>query len=134
MSGEPPRNKVETLRIRISPPRNNTNRKKIWNGENWISRANALSIKKKIASELVRIYEKSANDYDKLYERIQEYKRMGSSEDELIFVNRRLIQLLKIVEQDKIEAETAIHEYNELRNTPITPKNQRKNRRSKTRR
>ena len=126
-----PRNNVGSLRIRASPPRNGIGRKRIWNGDDWISRSEAIQIERSRQSELVKIYNNSAEEYEKLYQRIQEYKLMGATPDELIFINKRLLELLQKATEDKIAAEESIEIYKSLRNAPITPINQRRNRKTR---
>jgi hypothetical protein len=127
----PPRNNVGSLRIRASAPRNIIGRKKVWNGENWISRSEAIANQRAIALELEEIYNKSAEEYENLYQRIQEYKLMGATPDELVFINKRLLELLQKATEDKIAAEESIEIYKSLRNAPITPINQRRNRKTR---
>jgi hypothetical protein len=132
MSGiAPSRNNVGSLRIRTSAPRNGIGRKRVWNGENWLSRTEAISRQKAYALELEQIYNHSVDEYENLYQRIEEYKLMGAPPDELIHINQRLLQLLARAEQDKIEAIAAKEAYRNLRNAPITPINQRKNRKTR---
>ena len=132
MSGAgPSRNNIGSLRIRSSPPRNGIGRKRIWNGENWISRNEAIQIERARQSELVKIYNKSAEEYENLYQRIQEYKLMGATPDELVFINKKLLELLQKATEDKIAAEESIEIYKSLRNAPITPINQRQNRKTR---
>jgi hypothetical protein len=132
MSGiAPSRNNVGSLRIRASAPRNGIGRKRVWNGENWLSRTEAISRQKAYALELEQIYNHSVDEYENLYQRIEEYKLMGAPPDELIHINQRLLQLLARAEQDKIEAIAAKEAYRNLRNAPITPINQRKNRKTR---
>ena len=133
MSGAagPSRNNVSDLRIRASPPRNNIGRKKVWNGENWLTRTEAMDIARTRQSELTKIYNQSAEEYENLYQRIQEYKLMGAPPEELIYINQRLLQLLEKATEDKIAAEEAIETYKNLRNAPITPAGQRRNRKTR---
>lgn len=131
MSGAAPTNNARALRIRASPPRNNLGHKKVWNGENWLTRTKAMDIARARQSELTKIYNNSAEEYENLYQRIQEYKLMGAPPDELIYINQRLLQLLEKATEDKIAAEEAIETYKNLRNAPITPADQRRNRKTR---
>ena len=127
----PSRNNVGSLRIRVSAPRNVIGRKRVWNGENWILRSEAIANQRAIALELEEIYNKSAEEYEQLYQRIYEYRLMGADDEELKYVNQRLLQLLEKAKQDKIEAEAAQDTYRNLRNAPITPINRRRNRKTR---
>jgi len=132
MSGvAPSRNNVGSLRIRASAPRNGIGRKRVWNGEKWILRTEAIARQNERAQELEETYNKSVKDYENLYQRIEEYKLMGSTPDELIYINERLLQLLAKAKKNKIDAIDANETYRSLLNTTITPINQRRNRKTR---
>jgi len=131
MSGATPRNNVGALRIRASAPRNNTGRKMVWNGENWVLGSDIIAREKTNTFELLDKYIKSSKEYLNSYVKLQEYKLMDSSDDELMFLNQKIIRLNNEVIQDKINLENAIEHYRELSSMPITPVSQRRNRKTR---
>jgi hypothetical protein len=77
MSDGTRRNNTGALRIRITPPLNSTGKEKVWNGNTWLTRSNAIARARAKATEdtkVVKELEKSIEMYTTEIERLKTIK------------------------------------------------------------
>ena len=132
MNTKESRNNVGALRVRITPPRNNTGTKKVWNGYNWVSRSNALLQAKKKASEETEYYKSLEKKYNKLINVITYYKSIGASEGLLKPIESQLRDTITELNIAQKKTENSIMFYKNIANLPpATPLNKRLNRKTR---
>lgn len=132
MNSKESRNNVGSLRVRITPPRNNTGTKKIWNGYNWLSRSNALLEAKKKASEETKYYMSLNKTYTKLIDIITYYKSIGASDEMIDPLKSELNDVGKELNIVQKKTENSIMFYKNIANLPpLTPLNKRINRKTR---
>jgi len=74
MSDGTGRNNTRSLRIRTTPPINSTGKEKVWNGNTWLTRSNAIARAQAKATKdakVVKELEKSIEMYTKEIERLK---------------------------------------------------------------
>ena len=125
---------VTSLRIRTSPPRNNTGTKKVWNGYNWLPRKNALAKVRNKASDQTTHYQMLTAEYDRLFDDYEYYRTMGYSVENLVPTKQKLNDLHKQLNRLQKSTENSIMFYKNIRNatpTPRTPFRTRKSRKTR---
>jgi hypothetical protein len=133
-----PRNNIKSLRIRSTAPINNTGTKKVWNGDSWLSKINALKISRRHAQNQTKEYKNLEREYNNLFNTIDSYKKFNQANFYIKPLEEKLLYLEKLLEKKGKVVEDSITYFLNIRNgTPITPKHQEnsmKTRKSKTRR
>jgi hypothetical protein len=103
------------LRIRITPPINNTGEEKLWNRNRWVKRTNAIKGARAKATEDVRLLRELESSLDKLSKQIERLKERNPYHPGIPILVTELERYEKLITEAESKATNSIKNFYYLR-------------------